>query len=89
MALLQRTSGVLFLFIFGGALFGGLLGQALVYFSPEGLLKGAFLKSYPIGLSPPLTLDLFLITFTIGFTIRVNLMILLGVLLGIYTYKQL
>ena len=89
MALLQRTPGVLLLFILGGALFGGLLGEALLFFSPDGFLKSAFLKSYPIGVSPPFTLDLFLITFTIGFTLRINLMILLGILLAVYTYKQL
>jgi hypothetical protein len=88
MAFLQRTVGVLMLFIFGGAIFGGLLGQGLSFFAHDGLLKDVFLKSYPIGIAPPLTIDLFLITFTIGFTLRVDLMILLGILLGIYTYKQ-
>jgi len=89
MALLQRTPGVLFLFVLGGALFGGLLGESLLFFSPSGLIKNAFLKSYQIGMATPLTIDLFLITFTVGFTIRVNLMILLGMLIGIYTYKQI
>jgi len=89
MAFLHRTVGVFMLFIFGGALFGGLLGQVLSFFSHEGLLKNVFLKSYPIGIAPPLTIDLFLITLTLGFTIRVDLMILLGVLLGVYTYKQI
>jgi len=88
MAFLHRTSSVLFLFILGGGLFGGLIGEVLSSFSSEGLLKNVFLKGYPIGVSPPLTIDLFLMTFTIGFTVRVNLMILIGVLLGIYTYKQ-
>ncbi len=91
MALLQRTPGVLFLFVLGGGLFGGFLGEMLLFFSPspDGFLKNAFLKSYQIGMSTPLTIDLFLMTFTLGFTIRVNLMILLGILLGVYTYKQI
>ncbi|MBI3359349.1 MAG: DUF4321 domain-containing protein [Nitrospirae bacterium] len=89
MALLQRTPVVLFLFALGGALFGGLVGEALLFFSPTSLIKNTFLKSYQIGILPPATLDLVLITFTIGFTVRVNLLILLGILLGVYTYKQL
>ncbi len=89
MPLLQRTPGVLFLFTLGGALFGGLLGEALLFFSPTPLIKNAFLKSYQIGIIPPVTLDLVLLTFTLGFTVRVNLLILLGILLGVYTYKQL
>ena len=89
MALLQRTPGVLFLFALGGALFGGLLGEALIFFSPTHFVRDAFLKSYQIGILPPVTLDLVLITFTLGFTVKVNLLILLGILLGVYTYKQL
>ncbi len=89
MPLLQRTPGVLFLFVMGGALFGGLLGEALLFFSPTPLIKDAFLKSYQIGIAPPVTLDLALITFTIGFTVKIHLLILLGILLGTFTYKQL
>ncbi len=88
MALLQRTPGVLLLFVLGGGLFGGLLGETLLFFSPSGFIKEAFLKSYQIGIVAPVTLDLFLTTLTLGFTLRVNLMILLGILLGLYTYKQ-
>lgn len=89
MALLQRTPGVLFLFAMGGALFGGLLSEALVFFSPTAFIKNAFLNSYQIGILPPVTLDLALITLTLGFTVKINLLILLGILLGVYTYRQL
>ena len=88
MALLQKTSGTLFFFLLGGGLFGGLLGEILLFFSPTGFMKEAFVKSYQLGFVTPITLDLFLVTFTVGFSMRVNLMILLGVLLGLYTYKQ-
>ena len=89
MAVLQRTPGVLLLFILGGGLFGGLLGEALLFVSPSGILKAVFLKNYQIGIVAPLTLDLFLMTLTLGFTLRLNQMILLGILLGVYTYKQM
>ena len=71
----------------GGALFGGLLGEALLFLSPTGVVKDAFLKSYQIGAVNPVTLDLFLISFTLGFTLNVNLMVLLGILFGVYLYK--
>ncbi len=89
MAPLQKTPGVLSLFIMGGALFGGLLSEALIHFSPIPIIKKAFLNSYHIGIFPPVTLDLALLTFTLGFTIKINLLILLGILLGVYTYKQI
>ncbi len=89
MVLLQRTPGVLFLFAMGGALFGGLLGEVLIFFSPTPFLKNAFLNSYQIGIIPPVTLDLAIITLTLGFTVKINLLVLLGILLGVYTYKQL
>jgi uncharacterized membrane protein len=73
----------------GGALFGGLLSEALVFFSPTPIIKDAFLNSYHIGITPPVTLDLALITLTLGFTVKINLLILLGILLGVYTYRQL
>jgi hypothetical protein len=88
MALLNKTPWMLIFFVLLGGLFGGLLGEVLRAISPEGPLQEFFAKSYGIGIDPPLTLDLRLITFTIGFTIRISLFNLLGILLGIYVYKQ-
>lgn len=64
------------------------MGEILLLFSPSEFLNDIFLKGYNIGITPPLTLDLHLVTFTFGFTFRINLLSLLGIILGIYTYKQ-
>lgn len=88
MAVLKRTPWLLIFFILVGGLLGGVMGEILLLFSPAGFLKDLFLKSYQIGIAPPFTIDLHLITFTIGFTFRINLLSLLGIILGLYTYKQ-
>jgi len=88
MAMLKRTPWMLIFFVMIGGLLGGVLGEILRLFSPEGLLKEMFLKGYSIGLSPPMTLDLRLFTLTLGFTIQMNLFSLLGIIFGIYMYKQ-
>jgi len=79
---------MLIFFVLIGGLMGGVLGEILRLFSPEGLLKEIFLKGYSIGINPPLTVDLHLFTFTLGFTIMMNLFSLLGIIFGIYVYKQ-
>jgi hypothetical protein len=88
MAMLKRTPWILIFFVLIGGLLGGVLGEILRLFSPEGLLKEMFLKGYSIGLNPPGTLDLHIITFTLGFTIQMNLFSLIGIIFGIYIYKQ-
>ena len=88
MAMLKRTPWMLIFFVLIGGLMGGVLGEILRLFSPEGLLKEIFLKGYNIGINPPLTIDLHLFTFTLGFTIMMNLFSLLGIIFGIYVYKQ-
>ena len=88
MAVLKRTPWMLIFFILAGGLLGGVLGEILLLFSPSGFLKDVFLKGYHIGITPPFTFDLHLVTFTLGFTFRINLLSLLGIILGIYTYKQ-
>ena len=87
MATLKKNIGLLFLFIIIGALLGGVLGEILKAISPEGPLKNIFSQGFHIGLTPPITFDLRIISFTIGFSLRANLLTLLGTILGIYIYK--
>jgi len=85
----RKNPGMFFAFVLVGDLVGGVLGEFLRRLAPEGGLREIFLKTYPIGISPPFTLDLRLMTFTAGFTIEVTLFSLIGILLAIYTYTQL
>lgn len=88
MAIIRKTSSVMLSFVLGGALLGGVLAEALRHFSSEGLLRDVFLKGYGIGIDPPFTLDLHLVTVTLGFTVDINLFVLLGALTGVFVFKQ-
>lgn len=88
MAFFKKNIWFLLLFIFIGALLGGVLGEILRAISPEGPLRNTFTGGFHIGINPPVTIDLRIISFTIGFTLRANLLTLLGAILGIYIYKH-
>jgi hypothetical protein len=77
------------IFVLVGDLVGGILGEILMRLSPPGILRDVFLKVYPIGFTPPFTVDLHLVTLTLGLTLQVTLFSLIGMILGIYTYRQL
>ncbi|MEK6537716.1 MAG: hypothetical protein A2132_02955 [Nitrospirae bacterium RBG_16_43_11] len=87
MALFKKNIWILLLLILVGALLGNVLGEILRAISPEGPVRNIFTEGFHIGITPPVTLDLRIITFTIGFSIRANLLTLLGSILGIYIYK--
>ncbi|MBI5746827.1 MAG: DUF4321 domain-containing protein [Nitrospirae bacterium] len=88
MATSTKSAWSFIMFLLLGGLFGGLLGQILRAVSPEGIISNIFLKGYTIGIIPPFTLDLSLVTLTIGFTIRLTIFSILGIFLGVYIYKQ-
>ena len=87
MALFRKNIWLLLILILVGALLGNVLGEILRVISPEGPVRNIFTEGFHIGITPPVTLDLRIITFTIGFSIRANLLTLLGSILGIYIYK--
>ena len=78
----------LVIFVFVGALLGGVLGEILRVVSPEGPVRDVFIQGFDLGLHPPVTLDLRIFSLTLGFTIKANLLTLLGSILGIYLYRQ-
>lgn len=88
MAILRKTPWLLIFFILIGGLFGGILGEVLKSVSPEGPIRDFFLNAYTLGLAPPFTLNLGLISLTFGMTFKLNLLSFLGILLGIFIYKQ-
>lgn len=84
-----KTTWLFLMFLILGGLFGGILGEVLKAIAPGGPITNIFLKGYPIGIIPPFTIDLSLITLTIGFTIKLTLFSILGIFLGLYIYKQM
>ncbi len=88
MVLLRKGTGLLVLFIIIGGLLGAVLGEILNILTPDSFLANIFTKGYNLGLNPPLTIDIKLLSLTIGFLFRINLITLIGIFLGIYIYKQ-
>lgn len=89
MPMTKRSTGLLFFFVLVGGLLGGVLSEILLLLSPTGFMKEMFLRSFQIGIIPPASLDLHLISLTLGFGFKINLLSLLGMALGLYTYKQI
>lgn len=88
MADLKKTPWMFLLFVLIGGLLGGILGETLKAISSEGVIRDFFLAGFDIGIHPPFTLDLNLLSASLGFTIRIDLLTLLGIILGIFIYKQ-
>ncbi|MBI5198172.1 MAG: DUF4321 domain-containing protein [Nitrospirae bacterium] len=84
----KKNLSWLLIFVFIGALLGGVLGEILRVVSPEGPVRDVFIQGFDLGLHPPVTLDLRIFSLTLGFTIKANLLTLLGSILGIYLYRQ-
>ena len=76
---------VLVLIIVAGAVLGSVLGDALgqfTYLAPLG-------HTIALGVDPPLTLDLRIVSLTVGFTLRLSLAIVLGIILAVYLFRAL
>jgi len=86
---LKKSGGYLLLFIFIGGLLGSILGEILQIVSPQGLVRNIFAEALSLGLDPPVTVNLVLLTFTLGFLLKINLLSVLGMLLGAYLYKHI
>ncbi len=72
-----------------GALLGGLLGEILTAVFPPGVIQNVFTQAVHPGLTPPVTVDLWLLKVTVGFTLKMNLLTFIGILLGVFVYKQI
>ncbi len=88
MATIGKSHGLFLFFLLAGGLLGGILGEVLRAIFPEGHLTSLFLKGFPVGIHPPLTIDLHVLTFTFGFAIQINLFVFLGIILGLFLHRQ-
>ena len=72
---------------------GGLLGSALAGLARallgQGPLMGGLTRTWTIGLRPPATLDLKVMSFTFGATLEVGLLTALGAVLALWLYLRL
>lgn len=74
------------------AVLGGLLGSALAgllrSLAGDGPLVGWLTRSWTIGLRPPATLDLKVLSFTFGATLDVGLLTAAGAALALWLYLR-
>lgn len=64
-----------------GSVVADALGQ-FTYLAPIG-------HSVAVGLNPPVTLDLRVMTLTLGFVVRLNLATVLGIIAAVYVFRLL
>jgi hypothetical protein len=80
---------VLLVILILGALIGSVIGEVIATLAPGGFLETIFSKGINPGISPPLVLDLKVITLTLGLTVKINLASLLGIVLALLIYRKL
>jgi hypothetical protein len=80
---------VLLVIIILGALIGSVIGEVIATLAPGGLLEKIFSKGINPGLTPPVILDLKVLTLTFGLTMKVNLSSLLGIVLALLIYRKI
>ncbi len=76
---------VLVLIIIAGAMLGSVFADAVgqfTYLAPLG-------HSVAFGITPPVTLDLRVLTLTLGLAVRLNLAIVLGIVVALYLFRML
>jgi Domain of unknown function (DUF4321) len=76
---------VLIVVVLAGAVLGSVVADGIgqfTYLAPLG-------HSVAVGVDPPVTLDLRVITLTLGFVMRLNLATVLGIIVAIYLFKFL
>jgi len=68
------------------AVVGGLIGDIIGSFLPEGAVKTLFEKSISIGFKP-LTVELYTLSFTIGLMIKINFVSILFIILVVIYFR--
>ncbi len=68
------------------AVVGGLIGDIVGTFLPEGAVKTLFQKNIPIGFRP-LTVELFALSFTIGLMVKINFVSILFLILVVVYFR--
>jgi len=68
------------------AVVGGLIGDIIGSFLPEGAVKTLFRESISIGFKP-LTVELYAISFTIGLMVKINFVSILFLILVVIYFR--
>mgnify|MGYP003470356120 CR=1 FL=1 len=84
MAIKEKNSFILIIFILCGLVIGGLIGELT-----QGVSWLSFLSyGQTFGISTPVTLDLGVLQLTLGLVFKINIAGILGIILAIFIYRK-
>ena len=84
MAIKEKNSFILIIFILCGLVIGGLIGELT-----QGVPWLSFLSyGQTFGISTPVTLDLGVLQLTLGLVFKINIAGILGIILAIFIYRK-
>jgi hypothetical protein len=86
---LRRGLGLVFLAVVVGLVLGSLTGELLGQIVPSPWLKDLLTRGPMLGLTPPSTLDLKLLSVTFGILFKVNVVGVLGILVALVVVRRL
>jgi hypothetical protein len=86
---LRRGLGLVFLAVVVGLVLGSLIGELLGQIVPSPWLKDLLTRGPMLGLTPPSTLDLKLLSVTFGILFKVNVVGVLGILVALVVVRRL
>jgi hypothetical protein len=77
------------LIVVAGLVVGSLLGELLGSLLPAGWIQELLTRGPTVGLAPPATLDLRLVSLTVGVALKVNVVGVLGILIAALALRRL
>jgi Domain of unknown function (DUF4321) len=86
---MHRSFGLLLLAIVVGLVVGSLVGELVAQFASSPWLKSLLTRGPMLGLSPPGTLDLRLLSVTFGILFKVNLVGVLGIVVALIIVRRM
>ncbi len=81
--------GVFILFLFTGAVFGGILGEVISNSDIAAGFAPYLVKTFLVLDVPPVTINLYVIRFMAGFALQPNLISILGMVVAFLLYRRL
>ena len=85
----HRGLGLLLLAVVVGLVFGSLLGELLGQLIASAWVKDVLTRGPMLGLTPPATLDLRLLSVTFGILFKVNVVGVLGIIVALIIVRRI
>lgn len=78
------------LIVAAGALLGAVIGEAIgAAVRHDSLVYRIFVKGVSVGLQPPFTLNLVILTLSFGLTFKLNLSAVVGIVIALVLFRKL